>query len=72
MIKALLNAGQEIAGDDCRIVVAPKTEHAAQEFGENIGEKMKRRTLFCWLHRYQGRTLKKQLNWFILNTVQKL
>ena len=41
MIKALLNAGQEIAGDDCRIVVAPKTEHAAQEFGENIGEKMK-------------------------------
>lgn len=41
MIKALLDAGQEIAGDDCRIVVTPKTEYAAQEFGENIGEKMK-------------------------------
>jgi len=41
MIKALMDAGQEIAGDDCRVVVAPKTEYAAQEFGEMIGEKMK-------------------------------
>lgn len=41
MVKALHEAGREIAGDDCRVMVAPKTEHAAQEFGESIGEKMK-------------------------------
>jgi len=41
MIKALLETGKEIAGDDCKIIVAPKTEHAAQEFGKVIGERMK-------------------------------
>ena len=41
MIKAIFDAGQEIAGKDCRIVIAPKTEHAAEEFGETIGDKMK-------------------------------
>jgi len=41
MIKALWEAGRRIAGDDCRVAVAPKTEHAAQEFGKAIGEKMK-------------------------------
>jgi len=41
MVKALHEAGKEIAGDDCRVMVAPKTEHAAQEFGESIGGKMK-------------------------------
>jgi len=41
IIKALWDVGREVAGNDCRIIVAPKTEHAAQEFGESIGEKMK-------------------------------
>jgi len=41
MIRALHEAGRKIAGDDCRVVVAPKTEHAAQEFGAAIGERMK-------------------------------
>lgn len=40
MVRAMYEAGREIAGNDCRIMVAPKTEHAAQEFGEAIGEKM--------------------------------
>ena len=41
MLRALHEAGRGIAGDDCRVVVAPKTKHAAQEFGAEIGEKMK-------------------------------
>ncbi len=41
MIKALWDAGREVAGDDCRVIVATKTEHAAQSFGSSIGEKMK-------------------------------
>lgn len=41
MIKALYEAGRKAAGDDCRLVVAPKTKHAAQDFKEAIGEKMK-------------------------------
>src|SRR3989339_1041674 len=40
MVRAMYEAGQEIAGNDCRIMVTPKTEHAAQEFGKAIGEKM--------------------------------
>lgn len=40
MIKALWEAGRKIAGDDCRVVVASKTEHAAQDLGQAIGEKM--------------------------------
>ncbi|MEK7543051.1 MAG: hypothetical protein AAB503_01985 [Patescibacteria group bacterium] len=40
MIKALFDAGREIAGDDCSMIVAPRTEHAAQELGKTIGEKM--------------------------------
>jgi len=41
MMESLLEAGREAAGDDCRVIVASKTEHAAQEFGPAIGEKMK-------------------------------
>ena len=41
MVKALWDAGKQVAGNDCRIIVAPKTEHAAQKFGKSIGEKMK-------------------------------
>lgn len=44
MIKALWEAGREIARDDCHVIVAPETQHAAQEFqefGETIGEKIK-------------------------------
>jgi len=41
MIRALWEAGRETVGDDCRVIVAPKTEHAAQEFGENVGERIK-------------------------------
>lgn len=40
MVRAMYEAGREIVGNDCRIMVAPKTEHAAQEFGQAIGEKM--------------------------------
>lgn len=41
MVRALHEAGQEVAGKDCRLMVAPETKHAAQEFGRTIGEKMK-------------------------------
>jgi hypothetical protein len=41
MLRALNEVGREIAGNDCRIVVVPETEHAAQSFGETVGEKMK-------------------------------
>lgn len=40
MVKALHDAGIEAAGKDCRLMVAPETEYAAQSFGPAIGDKI--------------------------------
>ena len=39
--EAFHEVGRESAGDDFRMTVIPKTEHAAQSLGETVGERMK-------------------------------
>lgn len=40
MLKALYDAGRETAGNDCRLVVVPKTEKPATPLGEAVGQAM--------------------------------
>lgn len=40
MLKALYGAGREAVGDDCRVIIVPKTEHPKQALGKAVGEKM--------------------------------
>lgn len=40
-IRSLYQAGREIAGSDCRVVISQKPTGPAQPFGEYIGERMK-------------------------------
>ena len=41
VVEALFEAGKKAAGQDCQMFVIPKTEHAAQDLGATLGEKMK-------------------------------